>query len=239
MMSVATAGIARAQAEGEWLRAKYLAQSAFSDPDRTPPGKASDSKFIWSYGVGAVFAFVVGTGGVFTADYVAERDDRGYRLQDFVFGAASSRSIPAESMPHIRSSVENLARVREVFKPSVTELASLFAVSRQAIYNWQAGQPIAEQNAVRLEQLVRAADLLDSEGLADTFSVLRRKLPGGATFFEAVRGGAPAETAASALIALAKRELAQSQALSTRLANRARRPVGLGEVGAPHLDEQG
>ena len=235
-MHLTTGGAAR-PAYGEAWRATLIEQAVRNDAAEAQPAKPTASKFVWTHRVGALVALVVGTGGAFTADYVSERDDRGYRLPDFRYGAL--RAATRDSKPQVRSSAENVARIREVFKPSVTELASLFGVSRQAIYNWQAGQPIAEPNEDRMEQLARAADLLDSEGFADKSSVLRRKLPGGKTLFEAVRAGESADAAAAKLIALVNRELEQRQALSARLANRTRKPVDANDIGSPYLDERG
>lgn len=234
MQMVVGAGIR--PAHGMLMRAHLLEQQARDESVDTEPPGAAASRFVWSCKVGAAVAFLVGTGGLLTPDYVAARDERGYRLQDFGYPA----STPSDSAKlRVRNSTENLARIRAVFKPTVTELASLLGVSRQAIYNWQAGQPIAEQNDSRLEQLARAADLLSEEGLAANPSVMRRKLAGGSTLFESVRAGHAADAAALSLIAMVKRELAQRQLVAERLANRARKPVDAGDIGAPRFDERG
>lgn len=230
-------GSMRPPVEGMLMRAHLLEQAAHAESGEARPMGAAASRFVWSHKVGAVVAFLVGTGGLLTADYVAAREERGYRLQDFGYPASSSPN--ADAKLRVRSSAENLARVREVFKSAVTELASLLGVSRQAVYNWRAGQPIAEQNDARLEQLARAADLLQAKGLADNPSVLRRKLPGGKTLFESVRAGDAADAAASALVAMVERELAQRQSVAGRLSSRARKPVDAGDIGAPHFDERG
>jgi transcriptional regulator with XRE-family HTH domain len=180
-------------------------------------------------------AFQVGTGGLLTARYVAARNDRGYRLPQFDHDQRNE--VPAERRPVDRDAVENLARVREVFRPSVTELAAILRVSRQAVYNWQSGQPVAEENDVRLAQLARAADLLVAEGLAGQANVLRRKLPGGKTLFERVRAGEAADAAAVSLVELIRHEHAQGRAMADRLAGRKRRAIDVDDVGSPHLDE--
>lgn len=218
------------------MRTRLLEQLALDESVDSEPAGAPSSNFVWSRKFGAAVAFLVGTGGLLTPNYVAARDERGYRLQDFGYPAhAHTEGTPLR----FRNSTENLGRIREVLKPTVTELASLLGVSRQAIYNWQGGQPIAEQNDLRLEQLARAADLLSEEGLADNPSIMRRKLPGGKTLFESVRSGDAADTAASALISMVKRELAQRQAVSSRLTGRARKPIDAGDIGAPSFDERG
>lgn len=184
---------------------------------------------------GAVAAFGVGTGGLLTARYVAARNDRGYRLRQFDHDQRNE--APPERKRVDRNAAENLARVREVFRPAVTELAAILGVSRQAVYNWQAGQPVAEENDVRLEQLARAADLLVAEGLAEQASVLRRKLPGGRTLFECVRAGEAADVVAASLIELIRHEHAQRRAMADRLGGRKRKAIDAEDVGSPHLDE--
>jgi DNA-binding XRE family transcriptional regulator len=232
-MHIASDAEMRPPVEGMWMRSHLLAQAVSDESEGEP---TESSRFAWTRGATAVIAFLVGTGGVLTANYVAARDERGYRLQDF--GYPQSRTSPESTRMRIRGAAENLARVRGVFKPTVTELASWIGVSRQTIYNWQAGQPIAEQNDERLDQLARAAELLEDRGLADKPSVLRRKLPGGKTLFESIRAGEAADSAAAVLVSMLERESTQQRAIAGRLANRTRKPVDASEIGAPYLGER-
>src|SRR4051812_43049267 len=96
----------------------------------------------WAKPTHVVAALLVGTGGVATPGYVAERGDRGYRLPGIEYSNLRGHFQKVAA----RTAAQNLSRVREIFAPSVTELAALFGVSRQAIYNWQAGQPITDEN---------------------------------------------------------------------------------------------
>ena len=219
------------------LQAKLLGQGVPCAPKQFAPSAVAQSKFLRPRQVGVVVAFLVGTGGLLTPSYVAARDDRGYRLQDFGYESPQTKDGAAKPKP--RTPEETLARVREVFTPTVTDLATLFGVSRQAIYNWQSGQHISGENEARLEQLGLAADLLDAAGLAGKPNAFRRKLRGGKTLFEAVRSGENAEAAAEQLIALMEREASQRAALSKRLANRSRKPYDVDEIGSPYLDERG
>src|ERR1700722_11771844 len=108
------------------------------------------SRFVCGAGA-AVVAFLVGTGGLLTAIYVAERNDRGYRFNEFEYQArVSTRS---NTRAKLRSSLDDLKYIQHVYNASTTELASFFGVSRQSIYNWHSGQPIADYNERLLEQL--------------------------------------------------------------------------------------
>ncbi len=148
-------------------------------------------------------------------------------------------------MPHLRrpesgsrTSRECLSRIREVFKPSVTELAALFGVARQTVYNWQEGQPISPENAARLENLAAAADVLQENGLAGHGHALRRPLPGGGTLFDRVRQGDSAAQAALALVEMLRRESAQREGFKARVADQERQPVDTDELGLPFLGER-
>lgn len=203
--------------------------------DQGKPDKGTASRFIRGCG-GIALALLVGTGGAMTPDFVAARDGKGYRLHDIQY---SERKIGAGAQPaRMRSSAENLAFVRDTLKPPVTELASYFGVSRQAIYNWQAGEPISTQNEALLQQLADAASLLQQEGLAGSASLIKRKLPGGATLLEQMRNGESGESAAKALIAMIQRESKQRSGVAHRLKGRAAAPIDLADAGTPHLDEQ-
>ena len=193
------------------------------------------SGFVRKCGVGMAFVLVVGTGGAITPDFIFARESMGYRLQDFHQNAVPIKAAAPKSK--VRNSAENLAHVRTILKPSVTELASLFGVSRQAIYNWQDGEAIASQNETLLVELARAADSLLAEGLASSSSVLRRKLPGGKTLLEQIRDGATGDAAASSLISMVRRELEQRHSVEQRLAMRAQKPLDIDSMGTPYVDD--
>jgi transcriptional regulator with XRE-family HTH domain len=175
----------------------------------------------------------VGTGGSATLDYVKERGIRGYPFA--VYDSSRKASEAVESTP-----TENLRRIRAVLKPTVTDLAGLLGVSRQAIYDWQAGKPIASENASHLADLARAADVFAVEGLTGASQVLRRSIRDGKNFFALVKEGNSADGAARTLVEIVRRESSQRQALRKRLAGRPRpEREAFEEIGAPMLDERG
>jgi predicted transcriptional regulator len=137
------------------------------------------------------------------------------------------------------TAVENISRIRAVLNPAVTDLASILKVSRQAIYDWQAGKPITAENAAKLSELASAVDLFAVEGLTATSRAMRRPIKNGKNFFELVQEGHPADTVARSLIEIVRSEFLQREALRNRLAAR-KRPSreAFGEIGAPMLDEK-
>jgi transcriptional regulator with XRE-family HTH domain len=142
-----------------------------------------------------------------------------------------------KNLPCANSPTQNLAQIREVFHPSITELANLFGVSRQAIYDWQAGKGTSSEHSEKLETLAKASTILASPGVPLS-QLLRRKLPGGKTFFEIVKDGDSAELAALKLLELAKRDTEQRQKLEARLSGRKRPLINRGDIGLPMLSEE-
>jgi len=181
-----------------------------------------------------VFGFQVGTGGAATIDYLKTRGSKGYAFVAY----SPDRESPATS--RASSPADNLEYIRTVLRTSVTDLARALGVSRQAIYDWQAGRPIAAENVARLQDIARAADLFAREGLQATAHVMRRPIANGKNLFDLVRDGGSAETAARTLIDVVRRELRQRENLKSRLAKRAR-PTreDFRDLGAPMLDEKG
>jgi len=179
------------------------------------------------------FGLEVGTGGAATFEYVKVRGNRGY---PFAYYDSATRVADAIAP---RSPIENLEHIRSVLSPTVTQMAELLRVSRQAIYDWQAGKPIAGENTLRLADLARGADVLAVEGLRGTAEVLRRSIRNGKSFFALVAEGRSAESAARTLVEIVRTEARQRQAIKERLAGR-KRPTreAFEELGAPMLDER-
>jgi transcriptional regulator with XRE-family HTH domain len=177
-------------------------------------------------------ALSVGTGGHPTADYYRQRGMKGYAL-------AAYDLVPDAKPYLVRSPAEDLAHVRATLKPSVTDLANTLGVSRQAVYDWNNGKPVAPGNAARLADLARAADVLSMHGFTASASVLRRPIVSGKSLFDIVRDGGAAEDAAHKLLQIVQREQQQRERLAARLAGRPRPVSSSQDFGSPMLDEAG
>lgn len=135
----------------------------------------------------------------------------------------SPNQIIASSVVEVepeRSPRENLARIREVLAPAVSDLAVIFGVTRQSVYNWANGEPIADENAEKLRDLAQAADLLTDAGIEVNASLLKRKFVNGKTLLQVAQTGESVRDAALLLIQIFKREAEQRERLNVRLANR-------------------
>ena len=176
------------------------------------------------------YAMVVGTGGLMSAEYIAKRAERGYAYSQIT-------NAPAHLGVVQRTPAENVARVREVLKPAVSDLAVLFGVSRQTIYDWQGGAQPSEENASRLSDLAGAADVLAMGGVAATPRLMQRRIAGGKRLLDIVREGGSVIDAAHTLAKMIQREHEERQTLDSKLAARTRQPVDYSDAGAPMLDE--
>ncbi|MGH7074461.1 MAG: hypothetical protein ACREFD_09720 [Stellaceae bacterium] len=182
-------------------------------------------------GASVTMALQVGTGGAYTSEYYRQRGPRGY-----AFGTYAS--VPATEDPATgRTPAEDLAHVRRVLRAAIADLARALGVSRQAVYDWQNGKPVAEDNAARLADLARAADVFSAEGLMASAQILRRPILSGKNLFDIVREGGSAEDAAIRLAGMVRRELRQRQVLAERLAGRKRPPLPSDGYGIPMLNE--
>ena len=178
-------------------------------------------------------AMQVGTGGAQTAEYYKQRGLKGYAFA--TYDPAPAIEEPAST----RTPSEDLSHIRAVLRPTITDLARALGVSRQAIYDWQSGKQIAAENAARLADLARAADVFAAEGLTASAQLLQRPIVSGKRLFDIAREGGSAEEAARKLIQMMRRELRQRQMLAERLANRKRLSVPSDSYEIPMLDELG
>jgi hypothetical protein len=98
-------------------------------------------------------------------------------------------------------------------------------VSRQSVYNWLKGEPVADENAAKLQDLAEAADILAHEGLDINVALLKRKFANGRTLMQVAQAAESARGAALMLVAIHKREAVQRARVNARFANRAKTPA--------------
>jgi len=102
-------------------------------------------------------------------------------------------AIPIESP---RSPAENIAQIRKIIAPAMSDLAKSFNVSRQTIYNWLKGEQPANEHISKLRDLALAADAFAEAGISVNGILLKRKVIQGKNLFEAIRdGGSALDTA--------------------------------------------
>ena len=179
--------------------------------------------------------FVVGTMGLITPQAFESKYSTSIANVHYKVDGPENEARAAVALE--RTPAQDLARVREVFNPAVLELANLFGVSRQAVYDWQAGAQPALQAAARLATLARTADVFANAQVAVDAKTLRRKVAGGGTLLDAVLKDEDAAQVARSLLSTLRREAAQRERLTRQLAGRKRGAVNIDDYGSPAVSE--
>ncbi|PTQ88340.1 hypothetical protein C8R30_1542 [Nitrosomonas nitrosa] len=137
----------------------------------------------------------------------------------------------------VSASARDISHIREVTKISVSELARILGVSRQAVHEWIKGGPLAPKNAQLLSELAQVADIFLESGIDVTPQILRRKIGGGQSILESLKQHGKAVELAQALVDTLSRESQQRQRLVARLAGRPNPPLTDIDFGTPHVNE--
>lgn len=169
----------------------------------------------WMTAAGAALTGI-GTGGELSLEHLQRSAQRAQHMVPVAEVA---------EVKQVRTPSENLSRIREVLSPAISDLATTFGVSRQSVYNWLNGEPVAEENAAKLQDLAQAADVLAHERVGINAALLKRKFANGRTLMQVAQSGESARDAALMLVELHKREAVQRERMSARFANRAKTPT--------------
>ena len=158
----------------------------------------------------------IGTGGELSIEHLQRSTHQAQYL---------TPTFEVAEVEAVRTPAENLTRIREVLNPDVSDLATTFGVSRQSVYNWLNGDPVAAENAAKLQDLAQAADVLAHEGVTVNAALLKRKFANGQTLMQVTQTGGSARDATVMLVQIYKREAAQRERIHARFANRAKTPA--------------
>jgi len=182
----------------------------------------------WMATVGAVLT-TIGTGGQLSLE----------QLHQSALEVQNTNPLSGiADLEHVNIPGNDLARIREIFKPAVSDLATALGVSRQTIYNWINGETVATENAARLHDLAQAADILAHEGLTVNATLLKRKFANGKTMLQAVHDGESAREAAWLLVQIHKHEVTQRERMNARFAKRAK-TFATADFDLPAFNDQG
>jgi transcriptional regulator with XRE-family HTH domain len=121
---------------------------------------------------------------------------------------------------------------------SVSDLSSIFGVSRQAIYKWLAGSGLSSLNQDRFDDLSLAASILAPLSGSEGWSFSRRRDRTGQTLLEALRNGKPAKLWAQDVAFLLEDEQKQRDFMNQILSSHRRSLPAARELGVPVLNEQ-
>ncbi len=147
---------------------------------------------------------LVSTGSVYGTDRVEEwLNHIQPRTNAIIYMPVSTLSQPANL--DVRSPVEHIENIRTVLNPSVSDLASLFDVTRQAVYKWLAGDSTPEQEKLkRIIKLSEIADTFKAANISRAGSLLKMKAFNGQSLLNLLKTGEDCTAQVSALIFEAK-----------------------------------
>lgn len=92
--------------------------------------------------------------------------------------------------PDLRSASDHLGNIRQVLNPAVADLATVFGVSRQAIYKWIGGEATPEPDKFeRIRTLSHAADAFRDAGITRASSLLKMKAFEGRSLMDLAAAG--------------------------------------------------
>lgn len=156
--------------------------------------------------------------GVGTGTFVDDLDWwQQHRSND---ASVRSSRVPIFENASVRTPVEDISRIREIFSPSISNLANIFGVSRQAVYNWLSGEQPSPEHIAKLRDLAQSADLLAETGTPVTGALLKRRVVEGKTLLEVAHDGGSTRDAAQVLVQIIRRETAQREMMAARFAGR-------------------
>ena len=114
-----------------------------------------------------------GTGSVFALSHANEWG----KMLDMRVPYFDVQTTDADAVrPDIRSAAEHLANIRQVLNPAIVDLATVFGVSRQAIYKWIGGESTPEDHKLeRIRSLSLAADAFQKAGVTRASSLVKMK----------------------------------------------------------------
>lgn len=178
--------------------------------------------------------FVAGTLGLLTPAYLqAGSATANWNINQIAFDEIQ---VPAPQNPS--TSARDVLHVRRVLKMSVTELAKIFGVSRQAVHGWLNGGALSSRNAQRLSLLAEVADVFVESGVDISPQMLRRKVGAGQSLLESFKDGSNLVHEAQQLVSTLAREATQRQRMSQRLAEQLKAELPVGAFGMAHVQEK-
>lgn len=124
----------------------------------------------------------------------------------------------------VRTPLEHLENIRTVLSPAVSDMASIFDVSRQAIYKWLSNDSKPEpEKLARVQALSQIADAFKDAGVVRSSSLLKMKTFADRSLVDIVKAGEDWHEAVNVLIsesramerAYERSGLAKSKAMPT------------------------
>lgn len=144
---------------------------------------------------------LMGTGSVYGLDN-KEAWSSHLRSRTALVLNATDTSHTITNHVDLRTAADHLRNIRAVMNPAISDLASTFSVSRQAVYKWLADESKPEsENETRIVALSQVADSFAKADILRSSSLIKMKVFEGRSLLDLVKTGENWHEAVSVLIA--------------------------------------
>lgn len=157
-----------------------------------------------------------------------------YRVEDVSFQYLAGGGLDAE----VSGARQRLENVREATGVSVTELARVFGVSRQAAHKWLRGGSLRARHEERLSSLEKVVSAIERAGVSVGAYTYRRTLAGTPSILEQLGKGTDPEELLAKCLPILEEEARQRRELDELFGGRRPKPTASTRFGAPHLREE-
>ncbi|MDH5553529.1 MAG: helix-turn-helix domain-containing protein [Nitrosomonas sp.] len=145
-----------------------------------------------------------GTGSAYSMD-----DTEKWRnhLQPRVAFVLDNNKVSTVSSPQVdtRTPTEHIENIRSVLDPSISDLANLLNISRQAVYKWLSGSSMPEaEKQGQIATLSHIADKFKAADISRADSMLKMKAFNGLSLLDLLKSGEDCSKQVDILIAEAK-----------------------------------
>ena len=157
-------------------------------------------------------ALIAGTGGAYASSNLSLYPAAAVR--PIIIVVDHDRRRPSQQRYVSKSQV--LLKLRESFGLNLSQLARVFGVTRQTVYDWLQGAEPRASVAAKFWRLSEVAKQMDALGIARPSSVLCKPLEGQRTLLELLESDGPLEEAIAGLPAFLSREATATHAWRSR-----------------------
>ncbi|NIF18855.1 helix-turn-helix transcriptional regulator [Pantoea sp. Cy-639] len=147
-----------------------------------------------------VIAFFLGTGSVQAAPGVERLNSYFKPKQETKFTVAEKGQLKVVNLD-FRGPNEHLDNIKSVLNLPVSEMASLFGVTRQSIYKWTGNQATPDdENLAKIAELSQLADLFKEAQVSRPLDMVKMKAFQGKSVLDLFKGGEPFMHLATVLV---------------------------------------
>lgn len=140
--------------------------------------------------IAIIGSLLLGTGTAYLVDRLESWEPLLRHRVSLTFDDSPASPAPGISRADVRTAGEHIENIRKVLNPSVSDLASIFEVSRQAIYKWLSSDSTPEaEKLARIRELSRIADAIGSAGIVRTSALLKLKAFDGLSLMDLIKSG--------------------------------------------------